>query len=80
MPKITDTLFRLVISRIRLQSLILHSFAPVKSVTVDGIRSLLNGPFAETIESFPFDDWSLYNCPEKKFLKLSKEFRSYDMV
>lgn len=80
MPKLTDTLFRLVLSHMRLSHLILSSGDPITTLTVDGVRSLLNGPFAESIAKFPFKNWSIASCSKEEFLQLSKEFRSSDML
>lgn len=80
MPKITDTLFCLVLSKMKLKELELTSDVPVEKVTKKGINALLEGPFAETIERFSFRDWSLANMTGEEFQEMGKKFRSHDMI
>ncbi len=49
-------------------------------MTKKGIMALLAGPFAETIERFPFRDWSLAGLTAEEFQEIEKKFRSYDMI
>lgn len=42
--------------------------------------SMCEGPFAESIEKFPFDKWSLANVSAQEFGEMEKQFRSYDMM
>ncbi len=49
-------------------------------MTKKGILALLDGPFAETIERFPFRDWSLADMTPEEFQEMGRKFRSYDMI
>ncbi|ODM95794.1 putative RNA-binding protein EEED8.10 [Orchesella cincta] len=80
MPKITDTIFRLVLRHMKLTHLILSSECPLDNITAQGIQSLLTGEFASSIEKFPFRDWSLRNMTEEEFHNMEIQFRSYNMV
>lgn len=45
-----------------------------------GIQALLQGPFAENIEKFSFDRWSMAGVTLEEHQQMGKQFRSYDML
>lgn len=43
-------------------------------ITSAGIRSLLTGPFRDSVEVFPFYGWSICHLDNDGFQRLAREF------